>query len=64
MSEPVVRVEGSILTTKNADGDFDVNITGTTVEETRSFTVGKNELLPIPQGTIDANPLITQNPGY
>jgi len=64
MSQPVVRVEGEILPTKNEEGDFNVNITGTTVEETRTFTVGKNELLPIPQGTIDANPLITQNPGY
>ena len=27
MNEPVVRVEGSILATKNAEGDFDVNIT-------------------------------------
>ena len=64
MNEPVVRVEGSILTTKNAEGDYDVNITGTTVEETRVFTVGKHEVLPVPQGIIDANPDITQNPGY
>ena len=64
MNEPVVRVEGSILATKNAEGDFDVNITGTTVEETRTFTVGKHEVMPIPLSIIQANPDITQNPGY
>lgn len=64
MNQPVVRVEGSILTTKNAEGDFNVNITGTTVEEDRMFTVGKNEVMPIPQSIIDANPDITQNPNY
>ena len=64
LNQPVVRVEGSILTTKNAEGDFNVNITGTTVEEDRKFTVGKNEVMPIPQSIIDANPDITQNPGY
>lgn len=64
MNQPVVRVEGTISTTKNAEGDYNVNITGTTVEEERVFTVGKHELLPVPQGIIDANPDITQNPGY
>ena len=64
MNEPVVRVEGTISATKNAEGDYNVNITGTTVEEERVFTVGKHELLPVPQGIIDANPDITQNPGY
>ncbi|WP_291528100.1 RagB/SusD family nutrient uptake outer membrane protein [Bacteroides sp. UBA939] len=64
LSKPVVRVEGELLETKNAEGDFNVNITGTTVEETRTFTVGKNEVLPVPQSVIDANPNITQNPNY
>ena len=64
LNQPVVRVEGSILTTKNAEGDFNVNITGTTVEEERTFTVGKNEVMPIPQSIIDANPDIKQNPNY
>ena len=64
MNQPVVRVEGSLLTTKNEEGDFNVNITGTTLEENRTFTVGKNEVLPIPQSAIDANPNLTQNPGY
>jgi hypothetical protein len=41
-----------------------VKITNTALEENRTFTVGKNELLPIPQGILDANPQITQNPGY
>lgn len=64
MNEPVVRVEGELLPTKNAEGDFNVNITGTTVEESRMFTVGKHELMPVPQSIIDANPDIEQNPGY
>lgn len=64
LNQPVVRVEGELLTTRNADGDFDVKITGTTLEETRSFVVGKNEVLPVPQTAIDANPNLTQNPGY
>lgn len=64
LNQPVVRVEGELLTTKNEEGDFNVKITGTTVEETRSFTVGKNELLPIPQSALDANENLTQNPGY
>jgi len=64
LNQPLLRVEGELLTTKNAEGDFDVKITGTAVEENRTFTVGKNELLPIGQGILDANPQITQNPGY
>jgi hypothetical protein len=64
LNQPVVNVEGELLTTRNEEGDFTVKITGTTVQETRSFTVGKNELLPIPQTAIDANPNLSQNPGY
>lgn len=64
LNQPVVRVEGELLTTKNAEGDFDVKITGTTIEENRSFVVGKHEVLPIPQSAIDANDKLTQNPGY
>ena len=64
LNQPLLRVEGELLTTKNAEGDFDVKITNTAKEEDRTFTVGKNELLPIPQGILDANPQITQNPGY
>jgi hypothetical protein len=64
LNQPLLRVEGELLTTKNAEGDFDVKITNTALEENRTFTVGKNELLPIPQGILDANPQITQNPGY
>ena len=41
-----------------------VKITGTTLEEERTFTVGKHEVLPIPQSAIDASPNLTQNPGY
>jgi hypothetical protein len=64
LNQPLLRVEGELLTTKNAEGDFDIKVTGTAVEENRSFTTGKNELLPIPQSILDANPQITQNPGY
>lgn len=64
MNQPIVRVEGELLTTKNEEGDFNVKITGTTLEEERTFTVGKHEVLPIPQSAIDANPNLTQNPGY
>ena len=41
-----------------------VKITGTTLEEERTFTVGKHEVLPIPQSAVEANPNLTQNPGY
>lgn len=64
LNQPLLRVEGDLLTTRNAEGDFDVKITNTAVEENRQFTVGKNELLPISQSILDANPQITQNPGY
>ncbi len=64
LNQPVVRVKGELLTTKNAEGDFNVKITGTELEENRTFTVGKNEVLPVPQSAIDANPNLKQNPGY
>lgn len=64
LNEPVVRVVGEVLNTKNDEGNFNVNITGTVLEETRTFTVGKHEVMPIPQSHIDANPNLTQNPGY
>lgn len=64
LNKPVVRVEGELLSTKNEEGDFNVKITGTTIEENRTFTVGKNEVLPIPQSAIDANSELKQNPGY
>lgn len=64
MNKPIERVTGEILKTVNKDGDFDVKITGSVLEENRTFTVGKNEVLPIPQSAIDANPNLKQNPGY
>lgn len=64
LNQPVLRPVGELLTTRNEEGDFNVNITGTEEEESRTFTAGKHELLPIPQTVIDANPEITQNPGY
>jgi hypothetical protein len=64
MTKPIEYMTGEVLTTKNAEGDFNVNITGRVLEENRSFTVGKNELLPVPQSALDANENLTQNPGY
>jgi hypothetical protein len=64
MTQPIEYMTGEVLTTKNADGDYNVNITGRVLEENRTFTVGKNELLPVPQSAIDANDQLTQNPGY
>lgn len=44
------------------------NIINAIVEEDatveRGFTANRNELLPIPQTEIEANPNLTQNPGY
>lgn len=51
-------------------GDYDVELEDyrspsyTDIEEIRTFTVGKNELLPVPQTEIDLNDKLTQNPGY
>ncbi|WP_253187513.1 RagB/SusD family nutrient uptake outer membrane protein, partial [Mucilaginibacter polytrichastri] len=32
--------------------------------DAQAYKVNHSELLPIPQQSIDANPLLTQNPGY
>ncbi|RYY60109.1 MAG: RagB/SusD family nutrient uptake outer membrane protein, partial [Chitinophagaceae bacterium] len=43
-----------------------INAIGTTAlaRYALGFTPGRSELLPIPQAARDANPLMTQNPGY
>ncbi len=66
MPETILHLNGTILDTKNADGDFNVKLStdNSDVEETRHFTEGKNEYLPVPQTVIDVNPLIKQNPNY
>lgn len=65
MNETIYHTEGTILSTKNVEGDFNVKLLPySDVEEKRHFTVGKNEVLPVPQTVIDVNPLITQNPNY
>jgi len=65
MSETIWNMDGEILSSINKDGDHDVSLKPyTTYEEVRQFTVGKNELLPVPQSVIDNNEKITQNPGY
>lgn len=63
----IYHMNGTITDHMNAEGDYDVELTpysDADIEETRRFVVGKNELLPVPQSVIDADPNITQNPGY
>ncbi|MDO5606896.1 MAG: RagB/SusD family nutrient uptake outer membrane protein [Capnocytophaga sp.] len=57
---------GTVLTTTQANGDFDVNLNLPANEiEVRTFDAGKNYLLPIPQSAIDKNKnLNPNNPGY
>jgi hypothetical protein len=66
MPETIYHMNGTILDTKNEYGDFNVKLVDdkSDVEEVRKFTVGKNELLPVPQTVIDVDSKITQNPGY
>lgn len=53
-------VEGSVDPTTGV-----VTWSGTRIKiEDRQFHPERNYLLPIPQGELDANPNITQNPGY
>ena len=63
----ITSTEGEILDTMNDEGDYNVKLaprsTWSKIEE-RNFTVGRNELLPVPQSIIDVNPNISQNPGY
>ncbi len=58
--------KGTILTTQQANGDYDVNLNLEANEiETRQFDESKHYLLPIPQSAIDKNPkLKPNNPGY
>lgn len=57
---------GTVLDTKQPNGDFNVSLTLAPVKiETREFTAPKNNLLPIPQSAIDKNPkLVPNNSGY
>lgn len=65
LSETIYHTDGTISDHINAEGDHDVCLQPyTDVEEVRQFTAGKHELLPVPQSAIDANPKLTQNPGY
>lgn len=66
MSETIYHMNGTISNEKNSEGDYNVKLKlpYDDVEEVRTFTVNKNELLPVPQTAIDANPKLTQNPGY
>lgn len=44
--------------------DFQVDENGYLIYQERNFKEGVNELWPIPQGEIDINPNLEQNPGY
>lgn len=58
---------GEITDREFADGsgDMQVNLHNPGQEiEKRTFTVGKNELLPFPQYDLDVNPQLKQNPNY
>lgn len=56
--------KGEVLATTQPNGDYNVNLhLEPNVIETRTFAE-KNYLLPIPQGSRDRNPELTQNPGY
>ena len=65
MNSTVYHMNGTITDHKNAEGDYDVVLLPyDDVEDVRIFVAGKNELLPVPQSVIDANPATTQNPLY
>lgn len=56
--------KGTVLGATQPNGDHDVNLsTAGNVIESRVFA-DKNYLLPIPQGAMDKNPKLVQNPGY
>lgn len=66
MSETIYHMNGTMTSVKNSEGDYNVKLAfdPTDIEEVRTFTVNKNELLPVPQTQIDLNGKLTQNPGY
>ncbi len=66
MPETIYHMNGTILDTKNAEGDYNVKLTDdkSDVEEVRHFTTNKNEYLPVPQTVIDVDPKISQNHNY
>ncbi|WP_277465367.1 RagB/SusD family nutrient uptake outer membrane protein [Parabacteroides sp. PF5-6] len=61
----ILRYDGDVTTTLNADGDYNVAITGKSVVsgETYNFK-SHNELLPVPLTQMELNPNLVQNPGY
>ena len=67
MNQNVYHMEGEITDVMNEEGDYNVKlrpVTEADLEDRRTFVVGKNELMPVPQSARDANPLLSQNPGY
>lgn len=68
--QKIFHMNGKVGDFNPQTGDYDVELEDyrspsyTDIEEIRTFTVGKNELLPVPQTEIDLNDKLTQNPGY
>ncbi|RLT74088.1 RagB/SusD family nutrient uptake outer membrane protein [Parabacteroides distasonis] len=62
MNGNLLRIEGTVDEAE-VDPGTRATVTSTAVIENRSFT-SRNRYLPIPQGSIDKNPNLEQNPGY
>lgn len=68
--QKIFHMNGKICEFNEDAGDFNIKLENyrspsyTDIEETRVFTAGKNELLPIPQTERDLNDKLDQNPGY
>lgn len=61
----ILRYDGNVTSTLNAEGDYDVAITGRNVVSGETYNFQKhNELLPIPLTQIEINGNLTQNDGY
>lgn len=61
----IIRYDGDVTGTLNAEGDYNVAITGKSVVsgETYNFK-SHNELLPVPLTQMEINSNLVQNPGY
>ena len=61
----ILRYDGDVMTTLNAEGDYNVKITGRNVVSGETYKFQEhNELLPIPLTQMEINSNLVQNPGY
>ncbi|MBC5632801.1 RagB/SusD family nutrient uptake outer membrane protein [Parabacteroides hominis] len=61
----ILRYDGDVTTTLNAEGDYNVKITGRNVVSGETYKFQEhNELLPIPLTQMEINSNLVQNPGY